>query len=53
MYEVLEEIQLAFDNFVIDTQAIIDEAKRKRNRKGANRWQELKKGEEKHQLLTD
>lgn len=35
MYEVLEEIQLAFDNFVIDTQAIIDEAKKKAKKKGS------------------
>lgn len=29
MQDILDEIQLAFDNFVIDTQAIIDEAKKK------------------------
>ncbi len=37
MQDILDEIQLAFDNFVIDTQAIIDEAKKKAKQKGSKK----------------
>jgi hypothetical protein len=32
MQEILDEIKLAFDNFCADAQAIIDEAKSKKER---------------------
>jgi hypothetical protein len=32
MQEILDEIKLAFDNFCADAQAIIDEAKNKKER---------------------
>lgn len=37
MQDILDEIELAFNNFVIDTQAIIDEAKKKAKQKGSKK----------------